>query len=69
MYNAAQQTANQAHGLLQVVIRRADALAAGGRSRIDELEQLAALRDRGALSEDEFSAMKVRLLKSSGGEV
>ena len=37
-------------------------VAGGGASTADEISKLAALRDSGALSEDEFAAQKAKLL-------
>jgi Short C-terminal domain len=38
--------------------------APGGDARIDELKELASLRDQGVLTEEEFAAQKARILAS-----
>jgi hypothetical protein len=37
---------------------------AAGPSRVDQLKEIAALRDQGVLSEEEFAAEKARILQS-----
>ena len=36
--------------------------AAGGKSRIDQLKELAAMKEQGVLTEEEFAAEKARIL-------
>ena len=38
--------------------------AGGGQSRVEELKELASLKDQGVLSEEEFAAEKARILSS-----
>jgi hypothetical protein len=38
--------------------------AGGGESRVEKLKDLAALKDQGALTEEEFAAEKARILAS-----
>jgi Short C-terminal domain len=38
--------------------------AAGGESRVEQLKDLAALKDQGVLTEEEFAAEKARILGS-----
>jgi hypothetical protein len=38
--------------------------AGGGQSRVDALKELAALKDQGVLTEEEFAAEKARILSS-----
>jgi hypothetical protein len=38
--------------------------AAGGESRVEQLKELAALKDQGVLTEEEFAAEKARILGS-----
>ena len=42
----------------------ASAIKMGSKSTADEIEKLAALRDRGAITEQEFAAQKAKLLSS-----
>jgi hypothetical protein len=42
----------------------AAAPAAGGEDRVEQLKDLAALKDQGVLSEEEFAAEKARILAS-----
>ena len=37
--------------------------ATGGKSRVDELKDLAALKEQGALTEEEFESEKARILE------
>lgn len=42
----------------------APAPSGGGQSRVDALKELAALKDQGALTEEEFASEKARILNS-----
>jgi hypothetical protein len=70
VYSVAMQQARHWHGLLSVLIRRADTEDASVKSSpsvaafsvSDEIRKLSQLRDEGLLSEEEYSQQKARLL-------
>ena len=71
IYTVAMQQARHWHGLISVLIRRADDEESASRSNAapsssatisDEIRKLAQLRDEGFISDEEFTAQKSRLL-------
>lgn len=72
LYEHAIQQARHWHGLLEVLIKRADiedkatnannAMSVRSESVADELKKLADLRDAGVLSDEEFEQQKMRVL-------
>jgi hypothetical protein len=61
--NAIEAALNRTSGELSRSVSRGSAIAAAPVSALDELEKLASLKERGFITEEEFSAKKASLLR------